>query len=187
MTLGEARKALKKDHLAIGTIHRRYSGRVAKGVVLASDPKPSTEVRPGDAVDLRVSKGPQPIDIPDYTGKSTSSAKHALHKLGFDVQVSHEHSDSVPAGDVVSQSPSSGTGFRGDTVKLVGSTGPVLVQVPNVVQMNANDAVSTLRAAGFRVRTQHSNVFVGLNYVVHQDPSAESMAPRGSVVTIYLV
>jgi serine/threonine-protein kinase len=187
MTLDEARKELKKDHLAIGTIQRRFSDRVAKGVVLASDPKPNTEVRPRDAVDLTVSKGPQPIDVPDYTGKSTSEAKRALSKLGFDVHVSHQHSDSVPAGDVISQNPSSGTGFRGDSITLVGSTGPVLVQVPNVVQMNANDAVSTLQAAGFQVRTEHSNVFVGLNYVVHQDPGAAAMAPRGSVVTIFLV
>jgi serine/threonine-protein kinase len=93
----------------------------------------------------------------------------------------------VPKGDVISQSPDSGRLFRGDTVQLVVSKGPVLVEVPDVRRMSADQATATLTAAGFRVRVLREPVYVGLGLVVKEDPSTGTRAPRGSTVAIYVV
>jgi eukaryotic-like serine/threonine-protein kinase len=37
------------------------------------------------------------------------------------------------------------------------------------------------------VRTERSDVYVGLEFVVQSDPSQGSMAPQGSTVTLFLV
>ncbi len=187
MTLDDAQAALDQAHLTAGDTTGRYNEKVAKGTVLASDPKAGKELRRGSVVDLVVSKGPKPISVPDFTGQSAHDAVRALRKLGLEVDVSREHHDTVPQGDVIAQTPHDGSLFRGDTVQLQVSRGPVMVKVPRVVQMGTADATAALEAVGFQVQTEHSSLYVGLQYVVSQSPGGGEMAPRGSVVTLSLV
>ncbi len=187
MTLDDASAALTATHLVTGDVTRRYDEKVAKGVVLGSDPKPGKELRRGTAVDLVVSRGPKPVEVPDFTGKNADEAVRALRGLGLSVELTRRHDDTIPAGDVIAQSPREGTLFRGDTVNLKVSTGPVMVEVPDVVQMGVADATAALEAVGFQVQTTRSSLYVGLEYVVGQKPGGGEKAPRGSVVTLSLV
>ncbi|HET7387938.1 MAG TPA: Stk1 family PASTA domain-containing Ser/Thr kinase [Nocardioidaceae bacterium] len=187
MSLADAKTALAKVHLDLGEVTRKYDARVAKGVVISSDPPPLTERKRGAPVDLVVSKGARPIKVPDFTGKDATEAQKKLGGLGFDVRVSRKHDDTAPAGTVISQDPHGGTAFRGDTITLLVSKGPVMVEVPKVVGMGTEDAKTALEAAGFEVATEHSTLYVGLEYVVGQDPSPGSKAPKGSTVTLSLV
>jgi len=187
MTVDQAQQAVDQAHLVWGTPVEKYNDTVAAGTVISSDPKPGTEVRRGTAVQAVVSKGPHPIKVPDFTGKSGRLAVAKLTKLGLRTDVGRENSDTVPKGDVISQSPRGGTLVKGDTVGLTVSKGPVLVQVPNVVQMGTAAATAALEQAGFKVQTEHSSLYVGLEYVVGQNPSGGSMAPQGSVVVLSLV
>ena len=187
MTLDQAQQALLDAHLSFGNASFRFDPTVARGVVLSSDPPSGALRRRGTAVDLVVSKGPRPIKVPDLTGGPVRAAAHRLAKLHLDVHLTWQHSDTVPKGKVISQSPSSGTLFRGQTVDLVGSQGPVMVTVPKVTGMGVQDATATLQAAGFKVETAQSKLYVGLGYVVDTDPHYGEKAPRGSVVVLYLV
>ncbi|NUS49553.1 MAG: Stk1 family PASTA domain-containing Ser/Thr kinase [Nocardioidaceae bacterium] len=187
MTLDQAQDALQRSRLVYGHATYRFDARVAKGVVLASSPKAGTALKRGAAVDLVVSRGPRPIEIRDFTGKDADVAQGWFDKRGFEVDRSEENSDTVAAGRVISQTPHDGNGFKGDTVRLVVSKGPVLVEVPKVVGMGTQDAVSTLQGAGFQVDTQQADLYVGLQYVVRQSPGAGEKAPRGSTITIQIV
>ncbi len=187
MTLDQATAALEDNKLALGDVTETFHPSVAKGVVLRSDPATGTELKRDGVVDLVVSKGPRPIQVPDYTGKPVARAERDLSERGFEVKVTHENSDTVPEGRVISQSPSSGTLFKGDTVELVASDGPEMVQVPQVEGVGVEEAVKRLEAAGFKVQTQQSDVYVGLEFVVKSDPPQGSMAPKGSTVTLFLV
>ena len=139
------------------------------------------------AVDLVVSRGPRPVKVPDLTGEDADRAARTLRKAGFEVRVSRENSDSVPQGDLISQAPNRGTLFKGETVRLLVSKGPVLVDVPDVRRMSVDDARNALRDAGFEVREEKIDLYVGLGLVVKQSPSADDKAPRGSAVTIFVV
>ncbi len=187
MTLDAAQAELQDASLAFGEATRRYDERVAKGIVLASNPKAGKELRRGTAVDLVVSRGPAPIDIPDFTGEDAAQAEQELTDLGFKVETTEENHDTVAEGDVISQSPSSGTANRGDTIDLVVSKGPVLVEVPEVTSMGIEEATKAIEAVGLRVETERSNLYVGLGYVVGQDPGADQMVPKGTVVSLSLV
>jgi beta-lactam-binding protein with PASTA domain len=134
-----------------------------------------------------VSKGPHPVKVPDLTGKDAGEATKALRTLKLQVDTSQVNSDTVAKGDVVSQSPSTGRLFRGDTVRLVVSKGPVLVDVPRVIGSGADAAESTLEAAGFSVRMERVEYYIALGVVVKQSPGSGDRAPRGSTVTIYVV
>ncbi len=188
MGLDTAQDALRQSGLTFGDATYRYSEKLAKDAVISSDPKPTTELKRGAAVDLVVSKGPKPIDVPDLRGKDADTATRQLRKLGLTVdRGQEENSDTVAKGDVISQDPRTGTLFRGDTVKLVVSKGPVLVPVPKVEGMGTEAAKQALTAAGFEVQTEKTQYYVGLEYVVNQSPDAGAKAPQGSTVTIYIV
>ncbi|MGE5718399.1 MAG: PASTA domain-containing protein, partial [Nocardioidaceae bacterium] len=187
MPLADAETALEETNLVVGDVAERYHESVAEGVVIKSDPSAGTELKPDAAVDLVVSKGPKPIEVTDFTGKSVDRAERVLTELGLEVEITEENSDTVPAGKVISQVPASGTLFRGDTVQLVASKGPAMVQVPPVRGVGVDEAVQRLEQAGFAVQTVRSDVYVGLEFVVDSDPKEGTMAPQGSTVTLFLV
>jgi len=187
MTEDQARTALEEDNLEVGDVIRRFNERVDEGVVLRSDPKPLTELRPGTPVDLVVSRGPKPIEIKDFTGKDADKAQAWFEDRGLDVRVTEENHDDIKEGRVITQSPDDGELYRGDVVTLTVSKGPVLVEVPNLRAVGVEAATEELERLGFKVRTQESGTYLGLGYVSSADPDFGSMVPKGSTVTLYLV
>jgi serine/threonine-protein kinase len=188
LTEDEARSALEKGHLAVGGVDQKYSEKVKEGLVLSASVDPGKQLKPNTAVDLVVSKGRKPIAIADYQGKDADQAEHDLSKAGFVVDVSSQHSDTVPSGSVISQSPNDGTGFKHDHIKLIKSLGPELIEVPNVKSMGVLAAKKILNDKGFKVRTSRSNIlWLGLGYVASTDPGAGTQAPKGSTITLNLV
>ncbi len=189
LTEDQAQDAITGTHLSFGETIGRWSETVPEGTILGSNPKAGTTLRPGVAVDLFVSKGPRPLHVRDWTGKDADRAEEALTAQGLEVDRStEEFSDSVAEGRVISQEPSSGTLFRGDTVRLVVSKGPELVEVPGgLVASGEEDARKKLEALGFVVDVEHDPGYIGLGYVFHVDPGSGSMVPKGSTVTLYLI
>jgi eukaryotic-like serine/threonine-protein kinase len=187
MSLDAAQAALADAHLSYGDAKYLYDDKIAKGDVLGTDPATGTSLRRGVAVDVAVSKGPHPVKVPDVTGKDSRDAVKTLKKLHLKSDLSRENSDTVDRGDVISQSPDSGKLRRGDTVDLVVSKGPVLVDVPEVQRMSASSATDRLEAAGFAVNVVKTQYYIGLGLVVRQSPGPGSRAPKGSTITIAVV
>jgi eukaryotic-like serine/threonine-protein kinase len=186
-SLDEAQAQLAAASLTFGQAVEKYSEKVPKGTVITTDPVPGTQLRRNAAVNVVVSRGQRPIEIKDWTGRNGDKAEAALTKLGFKVSRDDQFNDTVPLGRVISQSPGSGTGFKGDTIALVVSKGPALVQVPSVKGQRLEDATQALEDLGFKVEVAHNPLYVGANYVVGSDPAEGSMAPRGSTVTLSIV
>ena len=183
----EARDQITATKLTVGTTTQAYDERVDAGLVISTDPKVGTELKRGAKVDLVVSKGRQPIPVPDYTTKPADDAVKALSDLGLKVDATEQqNSDTVPKGSVISQSPSGGNLYKGDQVKLVVSKGPVMVKVPDVTGKQAAEARKTLEAAGFKVEEERAlgGIF---GTVHHTNPAANTEAPKGSVVTMVIV
>jgi eukaryotic-like serine/threonine-protein kinase len=187
LSLDRAQASIARARLSYGSATYRYSEKVGRGIVVRSDPPASTRLRRSALVDVVVSRGPRPVKVPDLTGKDADDATRVLTQRGLQVTTEEQHSDTVAEGDVVSQTPDEGTLFRDDVVELVVSLGPVLVDVPGVVSRNADDATALLEDAGFGVRTERVDVYIGLGVVVRQSPGAGDRAPRGSTITLSIV
>jgi serine/threonine-protein kinase len=186
MSEADARAAILAAHLTVGEIGREYDDRVPAGAVVSAEPEPGKGLKRDTPVDLVVSRGRQPVEVTSWVGKPADEATAALKKDGFKVAASEAYDDKVDKGDVVSQSPDSGTSYKGDTVTLVVSKGPPLVEVPKVIGMQRNKATQLLKRAGFEV--QVTKVLGGyFGTVRFQDPDAGSKAPRGSTVTITII
>ncbi|MCW2785699.1 MAG: protein kinase [Marmoricola sp.] len=186
-TLEQMQSLLTAASLTVGTVTQRYNPTVPEGMVVTTDPPASTPLKRGTAVDVIISRGPRPITIPDFTGKSGAKANTKLTKLGFKVDVEKDFSDTVAKGTVISQTPNAGTGFKGDPITIVVSQGPELIEIPKVKGSNADDATAALQALGFVVEVVHNGLFVGANVVVGSNPAAGTMAPKGSTVILSIV
>jgi eukaryotic-like serine/threonine-protein kinase len=186
MTVAEATARIEGVRLEVGKVAEAFSEKVPDGQVISAKPGPGASLKKGTAVAMTVSKGRKPIKVPDLTGEGAQAAAARLGELGLEVDASQrENSDTVPSGRVITQSPRDGTVFRGDTVTLVVSKGPVLVAVPSVVGQQLEQARQTLEAAGFTVVVREAlGGFFGT--VRLQDPSGGT-APKGSTITLTIV
>jgi beta-lactam-binding protein with PASTA domain/tRNA A-37 threonylcarbamoyl transferase component Bud32 len=157
-----------------------------QGQVVSQSPTAGASVVQGTKVILRVSKGPQPIGVPNVIGSSFESAQSTLLGKGFAVSRMDVQSDQ-PKDTVIGMSPGPGTLQPPNTnIKLTVSKGPTTSIVPDVTSISQNDAQAQLKASGFKVRIVPQPVSdPGQDGIVQtQDPAGGTQAPPGSVVTI---
>jgi serine/threonine-protein kinase len=187
LTVEQAEVALGAANLVVGAVEEAFDDKVRKGRIISSSPEAGTSVKRDTPVDLRVSKGPEPVEVPKLAGTDAAEATKTLEDAGLQVDRSEEFSESVDEGLVIATKPKAGsTVFRGDTVQLVVSKGPPLVTVPRVVGMGEAQARAELEAAGFRVSVSKplGTAIFGVN---SQNPRGGTEAPKGSTVTITVV
>jgi serine/threonine protein kinase/beta-lactam-binding protein with PASTA domain len=189
LTVNQAQDALLGAHLTFGRTIQRWSDTVAKGTVLGSNPAQGARERPQTVVDLLVSNGPRPIHVRDWTGRDVARAQRVMESQHLNVDTSdQQYSDSIAKGHVISQSPVGTTLHRGDTVTLVVSKGPQLVQIPgNLRAMGVDAATQLLESLGFRVEVDHSAFYIGVGYVYSSSPSPGGFAPKGSLVILHII
>ena len=139
-------------------------------------------------MNLVVSRGPEPVTVPDVAGKPQGEAEEAIQAAGLKVgSITNEYSDTVPVGLVIGQNPSAGTSVpRGSSVDLAVSAGPRTVTVPSVGGLAQGDAASALASAGLvvgTITTQYSDT-VPEGSVISQNPAAGSTVSPGSSVDL---
>ncbi|NEB37822.1 Stk1 family PASTA domain-containing Ser/Thr kinase [Streptomyces sp. SID14515] len=183
-SLADARRALKKVGLAPGMVTKEFSEDVARGEVIRTDPRAGTDRNPDTAVALVVSKG-APVDVPDVSGLSVEDATAELEAEGLKAEVLPGRVHSAEAeGDVAEQSPGEGTeAAEGDTIQLTVSKGPRMLDVPDVVGRDVDEARSTLEEAGFEVKVERPFLSFS-DTIAGQSVDGGEQAPEGSTITI---
>ncbi len=186
-TLDEAKIALNAAEMALGNVTEAFDEKVPAGVVISQDPAKGTEVRHGTPVSLVVSKGPQPIPVPDVRGLAQDAAVKALQDAGLKAVIAPEtvNDKTVPKGAVVSQLPANGTLIRGEAVTLTVSKGPKLVKVPSFIGKQAAEAEKELEKLGFKVEV--NKVLGGFFGTVRDQNPVNAEVPEDSVVTLTVV
>ncbi|MFJ7627343.1 Stk1 family PASTA domain-containing Ser/Thr kinase [Streptomyces sp. NPDC097595] len=182
--LAEAKQRLTKAGLLPGLVTKEFDDDVAAGEVVRTDPEAGTERHPDSAVAIVVSKGSR-VDVPDVTGLSVDDATGTLADEGLKVKVKpgrvHSPEDE---GDVAAQSPEEGDeAAEGDTVTLTVSAGPRMIDVPDVVGKDVDDAEDELKAAGFEVKVDRGFLSFS-DKVSSQSVDGGDRAPEGSTITI---
>ncbi|MGC3861419.1 Stk1 family PASTA domain-containing Ser/Thr kinase [Micromonospora chersina] len=175
-----ARAELADAKLAPVKGSSRYDDALPAGVVLATDPKVGTVVKPGTKVTLVLSKGRAPVSVPNLVGKSLTDARGILSRLGLTPVETYKDSDK-PRDEILGQSPADGTGVeKGAQVKLEVSKGPAQVPVPRVVDLPCQQAKQVLESQGFPV-----NIQLNPNGVARfQNPGENTPVPPGTPVTV---
>jgi eukaryotic-like serine/threonine-protein kinase len=119
--LDQARATTVDLGLEIEIIERRHHDSVPADHVIEQDPEPGSTLLPGGTIDVVVSDGPEPIEIPVVRDIHVDEAIATLENLGFEVEVDWRGGlgAMLRPGRVLDQEPSPGS-FRlpGSTVTL---------------------------------------------------------------------
>ena len=184
---------LAKLKIAVTKTDEQFNSTIGAGLVIDVRSAADTVIQAGailhhgDSVVITSSLGA----IPSVMGMSASEATTTLQNAGLTVKVSdtREFNDTVPDGKVSSVTVPSGIVRAGDSVTLILSKGPELVEIPAVLGMTIKKASAALEAAGFKVIiiTDIPREFWGDSFAKAKrtDPAAGTKVKRGSTVKIY--
>lgn len=189
-TQAGATATLTAAHLVVGLITQEYSATIPSGQVISQSPAAGLSVLGGSAVSLKVSKGPQPVTVPNVVGQNQATATTAITGAGLVVgAVTQRHDATVPNGQIISQTPAAGAQAPpGSAVGLLISQGPGLVTVPDVAGQTQAAATTVITNAGLVPGTilQEYSATVPAGRVASQTPSANAQADAGSAVALVL-
>ncbi len=90
--------------------------------------------------------------VPDFVGMSYSQIQNNRQYTGIYLfYVTEEYSDASPAGTILRQEPAAGTAIaegEDQTIRLVVSKGPQMVEMPNTIGFTQDGAVKELESRG---------------------------------------
>jgi eukaryotic-like serine/threonine-protein kinase len=130
--------------------------------------------------------GTEEVTVPQLIGRTEADAERELTSAGLKFEKRPVEDEVNPVGQVTKQDPLANTRVRkGATVILSVSTGPPIVEVPDVRNKTADQANEALTAAGFRVVPNLVNSDTKEpNTVIDQAPAPGTRQPRGSNITL---
>jgi beta-lactam-binding protein with PASTA domain/N-acetylneuraminic acid mutarotase len=127
-----------------------------------------------------------PVTDPNLAGLSEAAAAAAITNAGLWIGgITHQNSDTVPAGEVISQTPAANaSATTGGSVSLVVSNGPASPSVPNVVGLTETAAQAAIAGDGLEVGlvTTQISATVPSGLVISQSPSAGTSVVHGASV-----
>ena len=128
--------------------------------------------------------------VPNVVGKTQEEATQILKDAGFDVgTVNSAYDEKIEKGKVISQDPAANQKRpEGTKVNLVVSQGQEMIEVPNLINMTAEQAKAELKKLGFvpSAGTAEYSADVDKDKVARQNPAAGEQAAKGSTVEYFL-
>jgi eukaryotic-like serine/threonine-protein kinase len=183
----QAQASLEARGLEARFVGQEYDPEIPEGRVMRQDPDAGSEVEDGSFVELVLSRGPEPVQIPDVEGMPEEAAVAELRDAGLSIgERSTEFSDEVPRGHVISTDPPVGrTVDRGTSVRLLISAGEETEIVPRVVGLLEAEARFQLEDRGFNVLVvREFSDSVDRGRVIRQEPEGNTEVRVGADVTI---
>jgi serine/threonine-protein kinase len=139
LTIDEALRMVQFSKLDVQVVGDRASEKVPKDHILSSDPAEGEMVREGGHIRVVLSSGSQFVIVPNLKGNTTDQARSILQtaKLTLDENILSQRSETVEAGQVISQTPAAG--------KKVDQTSRVRITVSSGNGGNGATNIYTLR------------------------------------------
>jgi eukaryotic-like serine/threonine-protein kinase len=134
---------------------------------------------------------PSHVAVPDVIGQNVDQATQVLDGKGFDVAIKAVPSG-APRNQVVEQDPiptdrGGGKAEEGSTVTLSVSSGPAIVAVPDVSNLNRATATKRLQHAGFKVNVQDQfSKTVPKGLAIGTEPAAGTQLSTAQAVTLLI-
>ncbi|MEZ3486107.1 MAG: Stk1 family PASTA domain-containing Ser/Thr kinase [Lachnospiraceae bacterium] len=170
-----------------------FSDTVEQGKVIGTTPAANSEATKETEIVMIVSKGPEKrmTSVPGVVGMADADAQNAIKAASLEVgTVTYDYNDSVPEGQVVSQSVDAGKQVEeGTAVGLVVSRGPKppeKVSVPPVTNTSLENARKLLSGAGLRTGnvTYQNHESVPSGNVISCSPGVGNSVDEGASVNL---
>ena len=135
---------------------------------------------------LLLTEGKKQVTVPRVVGETEQAAIFALRRAGLQANPTLAPSVRVQTGLVVTQSPPAGSdASKGSTVKIVVSSGPANVPLPDVHGLHPTEASDRLHGAGFVPEVHNTaSATVSAGIVIGTEPPAGTVDRQGSTVIV---
>ena len=165
-----------------------YSDTVAIDTFLLIDPSKSNSatLTKGTEITYGLSKGPEPVSVPDVTGWYYTDAQTQLESAGLSVTPSWINDDYTEQGRVLYTDPAAYTEVtRNSGVTLYISNGPAQVAVPSIAAgTDYSTAQSIVESASLTFYPTWETSDAAQDTVLYTSPGAGTMVDPGSTVTV---
>lgn len=173
-------------------VKRATSSKASEGIVFQQSPAGHSQVKKTRDITLYVSKGAPQISVPPVAGQPFDQAKQSLVSVGFsakNISEQTQQSTKVPAGEVISSSPASGTSVPVNSKIVLTVSVQKYVKVPKLVGLTLSNAEAALKDAGLTVGSvTPSNLTSQDPLVSYIYPYVEGdSVPEGSTVNMNVV
>ncbi|AYW47626.1 Stk1 family PASTA domain-containing Ser/Thr kinase [Tetragenococcus osmophilus] len=196
LTESSAREKLRESGLQAAAQSREYpSDSQEEGRIVKTNPEEGAEIKSNKEVVLYISSGSPEVEMDDYTEDSYDDALAKLKELEFqesNISSEEEFDDSVPAGQIVSQTPEDGESVVPEEteVSFVVSKGPAPVSMVDFVGSTENAARNSLSGMGL----ESNPVDVEQNYsdqasgtIIGQTPNEGEEVIPGETTIVFSV
>ncbi|MEA4892367.1 MAG: Stk1 family PASTA domain-containing Ser/Thr kinase [Peptococcaceae bacterium] len=188
LNVDEALKKLEEAGLEGEVLEIKVRSAADKDAVAHQEPAADVPVKSGSTVRLTLSKGAEPVRVPDLTGMSQQAASVMLSNFGLvlDQNVEKVYDTDFPAGQIIGQDPVAETEVAaGSTVTIVLSQGPQQIPVQSFVGMPISQAQEAAEALGVKLEpTYEMNWNYAKDTVVRQDPSGGSQMDANGTIRV---
>jgi beta-lactam-binding protein with PASTA domain len=165
-------------------IEQAANADVPIGDVFAQDPIEGSKLPRGNLVVLKVSTGKPKVPVPDLIGQTRDAAIAALVKAGL-VPNPQPVPSNLATDTVTAQDPRGGVVVvAGSRVRINVSKGPKQVVLPDVRNVDYDQAAAQLQAAGFGVKRNDVDSTQPANQVIDQLPTGNTLVAQGTTVTL---
>jgi eukaryotic-like serine/threonine-protein kinase len=184
LQLSEARERLDKAGFEEVEVERERS-LADVDRVLRQDPDPGEQAAREDTIALVVSDGPGKVAVPSVRGLTRAQAVRELRRADLRASVSERSSESVDAGLALGTSPPGGTDVdRRSRVRLLVSSGPAEIAVPNLVGLSLDSATGRLDDLDLTYRVTREESDNPEDEVIAQDPGEGAFLEPGGTVAL---
>lgn len=185
----EAETKLEKMGFIVESTERS-SDTVEEGAVISQSPREQATVKKGSTVDLIVSTGSDPVEVPDVSDETEKKAIAILKDSGFEkVDVEREESEDIKRGNVIRQSISAGTEViaKEQMITITVSNGSPAFVLKDLTDLSSAEAKAYLDEVGLDgTFEQEFSSEVALDQVIRQYPQAGAQVEPNDSVTVFI-
>lgn len=170
------------------TVEEDYSGVDSPGKVLSQSPEAEKRAWKRNPVALNVSMQENQVCVPDVLGMDAEKAAAAMTAKSLKVSLKGKEDSSAKKGTVLSQSLAGGkTAERGKEITLTVCTGAGTLVMPNIVDLETEQAQKVLKNAGFSNISKENgyNPYIVKGRIFDQNPKTGACIKADAQITLY--
>lgn len=187
----KAERELKRIGLRMDRSKTEYSKDVPPNRISSQNQKEGSQVQKGTVVEVCISMGPEKAVIPDVVGLAKDEAMEDLQKSGFTHITVEDSQDLGIYGTVIGISQEQGSNVDLDQELILtickneySGESDTPVTVPDILDMNEEDARKRLEDSKFQVTVAYSSSDKRKGKVFKQNPEGGKSANQGSCVML---
>lgn len=175
------------NNIKFEIVEKQYN-ELEEGRIYEQDIDPEKKFNKGDTLKVKVSMGPETVEVPPLAKMNQQLAKDQLTKRGLKAEIKRKADPNIESGNVIETDPPEGTEVhKGQTILVYVSMGANkgTLKVDNYVGMDIEEAMYAAQYLGLTAVSKDENSNKPENEVIRQSIEKDTMVDEGTEIILY--